>query len=289
VTPPKAYRLAESQTPRLRTAYAAMRAALHPARRIARLKSLLEILRSGQVAINTSLSTCLKILQGGSILTAHEVAERETGVSGGPAFDMKLAELLGKFHRARLNVEQMYCFDGRAKYGYIHVGGQGPNYGRGACRIILEKQHPYKFSTCYVGDTITAVFDKAGNLTVKPEQALHRFSTRQQLPRLASVWSRGIIEDGLPEDVLDEDVLGDVLSEKATLLEVHIHDQVLLDNIKCIHIAKSVHRSIASRLRGFRSASADEQKAMQYDDVQLYLDIHYLAQRRGLLPRGRMQ
>jgi hypothetical protein len=277
---PKAYRLAETQTRRLRRRYQDLVQDLRRNRRAARLRAFEWILRRGRPAINMTLSTCAHVLRSGEVLTVFAVVAREVGRSSGIRFDRGLKRRLGKFYAPRLVVERLFGFDGKTTYASLNVGGGGPDYG--VCCVRLEKVRRYWFSTCYAGDTITALFDGNGKLRLSKSNALIRFAVRQQLHSLAAVFNRHILESGTPTDPVDEDFVENLLSDRHTLVEIHIHEKVTVDNIAEISIARRTHQSVAARIREYEDASVSEREASKYDDVRAYLNVLKLADEHGI-------
>lgn len=278
----RAYVLADQQSAALLNRYQDIVSRLARAQCTARLDAFHAMLKRGNLAINASLSTCLKVLQTGRFLTAYEMAAQASGTLSGPVFDTALQTALGAFFKPRVEVERLLCFDGQARYGYWHVGGDGPDYGGKECCVLLERSQAYRRATCFAGDTITALFNANGDLCVSASQALERLAIRDHMSHIATIYNADLVRSSVPQLPLDEAVVKDVLSNRATLIELQVHEPVDADNIKSIRIGSTLHRSIGQLLRRFQRASSQEQGTRQYDVVRTYMALHALAKARRI-------
>ena len=68
------------------------------------------------------------------------------------------------------------------------------------------------------------------------------------------MFNRHVLESGKPIDPIDEDFVENLLSDKHTLIEIHIHDHVAADDIAEISIAKKKHQSVAALIREYENA-----------------------------------
>lgn len=276
----KAYSLAVAQVPHLHGRYRVVRGRLESAGRATRLTTFEHLLLEGRAAINVSLSTCVKILEAGKFLTAFDIAEKQTGARNGPKFDKALRNHFGRFYSARLAIENHLLFDGSTKYAALHIGGPGPGYG--PCCIILEARHRYSYATCFAGDSVTSVFDSTG-VPVVPSKLIHeRFSTRRCLGRLGVLYNEDVLAEGHAASPLDRLHVETILCEKNTLLEIHIHEPVVVENISRIAIDPRLCHSIHQLLPRYDAASPIEKMAMQFDNVVTYLNLHKLALKRRI-------
>ena len=280
-TPSRAYTFARAQRDQLRQRYVTLRRCFRNDTRRPRLRALVDALLRGRAAVSMTLATCEMVLRSGRVLTAADVVASEVGSRSGPAFDHALELRLKKFYMARVHLESLLHFDGKAKYAALYVGGEGPDYG--ACCVLFERGGVRTDSTCFAGDTLTTVFDAEGNPAgLSSAEVLMRFATRQDVHRLGSLAYRDILDDGHPATPLDLQRLQDLLCVRDTLLEVHVHDDLLVEDIQRIIIARKVGRSMAQKLLRYDDASVAERQQMQFDDVRAYLAIHELADKRKI-------
>jgi hypothetical protein len=246
---------------------------------VANLEAFEHRISRGSVATNMSMSTCALVLLGRQILTAHHLAEQKAGAPAGAQFDQELKTLLGAYYDRRRAVEGIFAFDRDTRYCYLYAGGTGPNYGKGECRVFLERHLLYEFSTVFAGDTIDALFDGSGVLCIAHAKALERFATRQELRRLASIANEDVITRSKP---ITDAVISRLLSDRKTLIEVHVHETVRTDNIREITIADEIHRTMEVMVPRFEAADATQRQLGQFDDVRAYLTIYEQASRLGI-------
>lgn len=246
----------------------------------ARRTAFEQLLEEGRAAISVSLSACVSILQTGSFKTVFELAADDAGCKVGPRYVRALRKRLGKFYEQRIELERILRMDGYSKYASLRVGGPGPDYG--PCCIVLECSSQYVDATCFAGDSITAVFGGGGRPALAKRSILERFAPRSEVVRLGAAYNHDLICDGDGDVPLDPNIVGELLSNRNALVEIHVHEQIVLSDISKIYIARSVHDGIKTRLGRYKSASRAERQTMQYDDVRVFLAVHELAANRGV-------
>lgn len=267
--------LARQQSQKLRKRYEAACRAIHASKCAFRLESFEYVLGEGSVAINTTLSTCVSVLTSGRFKTVFDVVAESTGTRRGPQFERALKSRLGRFYGPRRQLERLLHFRGRAKYGALHVGGEGPDYG--PCCIVLRRGAHVMNATCFAGDSITAIFDAEGALCASRAAVLERFACRERVVRLAVVHHAEFIADANSKLPIETTHLQDLLCDRQTLLEIHLHSDVSIDEIEKIVLAKRLAAGLGSRMRSFDRASEREQRSSQYDDLRTLLTLKHLA------------
>lgn len=69
----------------------------------------------------------------------------------------------------------------------------------------------------------------------------------------------------------------DILNDHSTLIEIHIHRPISVNDINKIMIKRSVFQSLRTKAKQYSRARESEKTAIGYDRVRAYLDLMDLA------------
>ena len=274
-SPSAAHQLADEGSEKLDQGFSQFKREIRKRRREQRLDALNNCLDQGSLSVNMTLGACLAVLQTGAILSLADVIERKVGDRAGPDFETELERRLGTWYSARQRAEDLFKFEWDAKYAYLYVGGNGPRYGNGECRVQLERSMRYDYATAFAGDSIGAIFDTRGNQILDDDRALERFATRDKIRELAAVHNRTRLVES--DERLTGRAIRELLSGRKTLLELHVHDAIPSANIASITIADEVHGELGPLVASYHEAPPSDRKLEQYEAVKSYLGIYALA------------
>lgn len=274
---PRAYRLALDQRPGLIAALETLKSNLSGDGASARLETFNTIIRGGLPAINMSVAGCVRFLETGRWLNIHEVVARELGHSREPEYSEALQEKLGEWHSPRVDLETLLRFRRDTHYAAVNIGGAGPDYGH--CCIRLGGDLSLEIATTFSGDPLRVAFNDVGTRVMSDERVLERFATYDDRAELAYVHNFNVMEDQL---VIDERKLIQILENRETLIEIHIHGKVTRDHVIEIGIRPDYYDSLTKRCLDYEFASLEEREATRFVGVKAFKKLLYIADYRNI-------
>jgi hypothetical protein len=244
----------------------------------ARLETFNAIIRGGIPAINMSIAGCVRFLETGQWLNIHEVVARELGHSREPEYSEALQEKLGEWYAPRNDLETLLRFRRDTHYAAVNIGGAGPDYGD--CCVRLAGDLNLEVATTFAGDPLRVAFSDTGVRVMSDARVLRRFAPFDDRAELASVHNFDVIEHEL---VIDEQKLMQILENRETLIEIHIHGRVSRDHVCEIGIRSNYYDSLEKRCVDYEFASEKEKEAKRFQSVKAFKQLLYITGFRKIL------
>ncbi len=164
---------------------------------------------------------CIRFLETGQWLNVYESVALKIGVSHGPEFDDALREKLGVWHGPRTTLDRLMGFRKDTHYAALNIGRMRTSDGK--CCVRFGPATPLVFATCFAGDTLQVVFDENAVFVLSRDEILEQFSTYAHGVALSTVYHQRLLANAT---IIDKDMLVEMLDDRETLIEVHIHGSV---------------------------------------------------------------
>lgn len=279
---PRPYKLAATALPDLLRKYNHVQSTLSGDGALTRLKTFEDLIQRGCPSINMTIPGCIRFLESGRWLNVYEAVALKVGVSYGSAFESALREKLGVWYEPRTTLDRLMGFRKDTHYAALNIGGCGPDYGE--CCVRFGTSAPLVFATCFAGDTLQVVFDENAAPVLSREEILGRFSTYLHRATLAAVHHHRFLAQSA---IIDKDVLVNMLDDRETLIEVHIHGAVRREHAVEIALRSESFSSLARRCIEYENAPTHAREAKQFTKVRLLKRLLQLTDRYGLKVQGK--
>lgn len=264
---PRAYSLALKQRPHHEAAYDAVKARMAGSGdgALARVRTFEKLLGRATPAINMTLAGCVKFLETGKWLNVYEKVALKVGASRGAAYERALKDELQEWLQPRQDLEGLLRLRRDTHYAALNLGGGGPDYGDWCVR--LAGRIPIQFATAFSGDPLRWVFDDDGNQVLTKPEVLERFATHDDRSALTAVHN----EDTLcAAAIIDEGTLRNLLEDRETLIEVHIHGKVSSEHAVEIGVRRTVFEKLARLCLDYDDATSKGKRAKRFRNVRPY-------------------
>lgn len=264
---PSSYELALEQRPRHLAAYHAL------GRRVegegdgaaARLRTFEALIARARPAINMTLLGCIRFLESGRWLNVWEKVAIDLGTSRGPAYEAAVGSEMGGWLRPRATLERLLRFQRDTHYAALNLGGTGPSYGDWCVRF--DHSGVLRFATSFAGDPLRWVFDEDGNQVLSDDDVLTRFACHDERVALAARHNEHLLLGNL---LVDEDLMRTLLEDRETLIEVHIHGEVLAEHAVEIGVRKGVYDRLARLALDEEAAEPRARAAKRFRHAALF-------------------
>ncbi len=278
---PKPYTLALRMRSSLANRYKSFAASLAGDGVKSRLQTFESMLKDGRPAINMTLNGCIRFLESGSWLNIYEKIAIKVNAKKGPKFNRELRRALGEWYEQRIDFERLLKLRRDTHYSALNLGGAGPDYGE--CCVRFGSSVPLKFSTIFAGDPLRVAYDADGRRVLSSDEILARFAIYRDRAALAAVANENFLKS-MP--IIDRGKLIQMLDDRETLIEVHLHGSICRQHATEIAIQEEFFLKIGRRCLEYELAREHERASKKFSQVPALKRLLQLADLHGLKIRG---